>query len=154
MNWIKRHPILTIFLAIFTYYVVTLAYAALLNYQGYCHAKNRWLTDREKILAVIKYYDDEMSMSDDSEGISRIPYESAEAYLTQYPDCCQVVKETDPIQRINGVLDFLDRVLVGAHYMYKVNIVYNARYRDKNNNIHYKEKRSMKYLTNCGYVID
>lgn len=90
-----------------------------LNFAGYCYRDQRYLADKELILAALRR---EVSVNKAyGESERRIAYESPEALMAKNPNCCLVTRSDDPYLEES----FWNRI-VGS-YVLLVEVIYRAK---------------------------
>lgn len=108
---------------------VCLLLRLVLNQNGFCWESKKWLSDEEKVKAVIQHQIDRRTIPIFSNrvgtlelvNVEQVPYENADAYLKQYPDCCALNPggpyEVPPLNTFDSLQGFQGDVVVLDYYV-------------------------------------
>lgn len=122
-------------------------YATTSSY-GYCWPKDRFMSDDEKIRAVIARINDKPSFAMDigstTVGYPRIPYDSVDDFMLRNPGCC-VLRPDNNFERLLNML--------GGVASSRVSVTYTNYYRDDTGAIQSKRVEVGGQVTSCGYLI-
>jgi hypothetical protein len=136
-----------------------LIYDGIMNYQGYCFEKNRYLTFDDKIkyvFNVINHYD-KVYIDNKPTQFKPIPYNSYEEFLRENPGCCSITPMDRFINPVRDLIlpsgDFIYRI-TGIHSGEVVTVNYRLNYFGRDGKLAFEEGKSIRVLTNCGIAID
>ncbi len=141
----RKYPIV---FALSGLFLIGIILPASLNYSGFCIAQGRYLSDDEKIRAVISYHNNRDTLPVGTHNYQQISYRSVEEFLAKNPNCCAV----DPGVPVGIPPDSFFNRVIGLDSNKPVIVNYKMMYIDDHG---IRSSQSIKFenvLTNCGKV--
>lgn len=143
----------TYFLAIFLvigFQLTILSIYFSLNYSGFCFAKMRYLTEKEKLKLAFDSLNNAEQLRINIAGKMQYrefrKYKSFDEYIKENPDCCTI----SPRGGVDAIGDsFLTRIF-GLHSGEGIRIKFKVRYLDENGLQISQERTAGISLQNCG----
>lgn len=154
MVFVKEHPFKSILLLLLTLGLLRALAWGVLARTDFCWEQKRWLSDGEKIEAVIEYQNGRKSIpvyekeSKKYYNYAQVKYGNAEEYWETYPSCCALnpggphgISAPSISKKLDG---FWGDVVVMDYYI---------RYLDDDGQLQVKKTKFENEVSNCGKVI-
>ncbi len=141
-----RYAVLLLLSPIIFVCLSILLYAAATTY-GYCLTTGGFVSDEEKLRAVIAQINDRssfaMDIGDTTVNYPRIPYDSVDDFMLRNPGCC-ILRPDNAFERLLNSL--------GGVASRRVGVTYTNYYRDDNGTIQSKLVQVGGRVSSCGYL--